>query len=175
MTFPVKAVANELLEIAWEKDINDVTPMKLQKLVYYAHGWWFGAFEKPLIDDQIEAWTFGPVVPDLYNATREYGNQPITKFLTEISLASLSNITVKTPRVPKENKKVRSCLEWIIESYGNFNGIELSNLSHEKQGPWDETVCENIKEFGSLPKNTDIPPKRIKEFFAQKLSEINGE
>ena len=36
---PSKVVANTILKLCWAKDINDVSQMKLQKLVYFAHGW----------------------------------------------------------------------------------------------------------------------------------------
>jgi len=78
MAYPAKSIANELLSLAHTRGISDVTPMKLQKLVYYAHGWWFGATGEPLIEEQIEAWQYGPVVPSLYEATKNFGNQSIT-------------------------------------------------------------------------------------------------
>ena len=47
-------VANEFISLA-KKDGYYFTPMQLLKLVYIAHGWMFGFFNEPLIDDDIEA------------------------------------------------------------------------------------------------------------------------
>ncbi|MCK4593343.1 DUF4065 domain-containing protein [bacterium] len=44
-----------------------ITTMRLQKLVYYCQAWSLVWDDAPLFDERIEAWTFGPVIPDLYN------------------------------------------------------------------------------------------------------------
>jgi hypothetical protein len=53
--FPVKAVANAILEKAFAEK-KPVTPLKLQKLLYYAHGYYSAAYGKALIDQPFEAW-----------------------------------------------------------------------------------------------------------------------
>ena len=69
-------VANEFISLA-KKDGYYFTPMQLLKLVYIAHGWMFGFFNEPLIDDDIEAWKYGPVIPNLYQAIKNYGSRQI--------------------------------------------------------------------------------------------------
>jgi len=41
--------------------------MKLQKLVYYAHGWHLALNNEPLIDEQVECWQYGPVISSLFH------------------------------------------------------------------------------------------------------------
>src|SRR5437762_397203 len=75
--YSARALANTFLELAKEEG-KSLSPLQLQKLVYYAHGWNLGIRNAPLIDAPIEAWRFGPVVQSLYHEFKEYGNNPIT-------------------------------------------------------------------------------------------------
>jgi uncharacterized phage-associated protein len=77
MAINALAVANHFLDIA-EKAGQRLTPMKLQKLVYFAHGWHLGLTGEPLLDEEIQAWSFGPVVRSVYNAFRDCGGDEIT-------------------------------------------------------------------------------------------------
>ena len=38
--------------------------MQVLKLVYYCHAWMLGLYGRPLIRQPIEAWRYGPVVPE---------------------------------------------------------------------------------------------------------------
>jgi len=53
--------------------------MQLIKLVYIAHGWTLGLYNQPLIGKQVEAWTYGPVIPSVYHDFKHYGRDPITQ------------------------------------------------------------------------------------------------
>ena len=71
-TYDPIAVANFFIQKSIETGL-EVTPMKLLKLVYIAHGWSLGLFGEPLIDEAVVAWTYGPVIPDLYKVLKDYG------------------------------------------------------------------------------------------------------
>ncbi|MCC7437458.1 MAG: DUF4065 domain-containing protein [Armatimonadetes bacterium] len=74
-----RIVGNSFLDIAL-KDGTALTPMKLLKLVYIAHGWHLGIMGKPLISDEVQAWKYGPVIPKLYSralSLRNSGNMEI--------------------------------------------------------------------------------------------------
>ena len=58
-------IANEFLRLAKESG-QSLTPMQLLKLVFIAHGWMLGLYGEPLISDDVQAWKYGPVIPDLY-------------------------------------------------------------------------------------------------------------
>lgn len=61
------AVANYLLYIMGEA-FDDLTNMKLNKLLYFAQGHYLQRYGKPLFDNAVEAWDHGPVVPEVYTA-----------------------------------------------------------------------------------------------------------
>lgn len=77
------AIANYFIELA-KNDDNLVSPMKLQKLVYFAHGWCLALADKPLINEKVEAWQYGPVVGSLYREFKKYGNEGITSPVVEL-------------------------------------------------------------------------------------------
>jgi uncharacterized phage-associated protein len=62
-------VADAILKIAKEQG-KPLTPLKLMKLVYIAHGWHMAIENQDLFNNRIEAWKYGPVIPDLYQVTR---------------------------------------------------------------------------------------------------------
>ena len=157
MKYSAKAVANKFIDIAKEKG-SPITPLKLQKLVYFAHGWYLSLTNgQPLIDEKIEAWRYGPVVPSLYHEFKSHGNRAIEMYATALEIDQ--GFRIVTPHLP-DDKNLSAFIDKIWEVYGKFTGIQLSNITHESNTPWDET-------WGSegVPKNTDIDDSVIKKYF----------
>lgn len=125
------AVANFFVE----KSINtgiELTPMKVIKMVYIAHGWYLCIKDKPLIDEAIEAWKYGPVVPTVYEKFRSYRDQQITK------MAQFSDCdSVQLPDI--QDHEIIRFLENIWEVYSGFTGLQLSTITHQADTPWYKT------------------------------------
>ena len=77
-----RAVANSILHNANETG-KKLTPMQLIKLVYVANGWSLALLNRPLISEQIQAWQYGPVIPNVYRAFNRFGSAAITASLNE--------------------------------------------------------------------------------------------
>ena len=79
MAYPVLSIANKIL--AYGAAANDegelFSNMKLQKLLYYVQGFHIAVFNRPLFNEDIEAWMYGPVVPAGYEYYQENGNKGI--------------------------------------------------------------------------------------------------
>ena len=54
-----------------------MTNLKLQKTLYYVQGYYLARFGKPLFEDEIVNWAYGPVVPEAYFKFCSYGASPI--------------------------------------------------------------------------------------------------
>ena len=132
MSFSPKAIANYFIDLAKEHG-DSVRPMKLQKLVYYAHGWYAGHTGKPLIDETVEAWQYGPVISSLYHEFKQFGSNPITTKATD--LVGLQIVEVPPP----EDESIRKFLRNVWTSYGKYTGLTLSEMTHAEGGPWDLT------------------------------------
>ena len=121
---------------------------RLLKLAYMAHGWTLAIIEKPLVNDYVQAWRYGPVIPSIYYAFRPYG---IDK-LNPIQLVEESAI----------ESDVNKLLVSVYELYRNLNANQLSALTHIKGGPWRATYVPNKK-------NIIIPNNLISDHFKDKL------
>ncbi len=168
MAFDSRAVANFFLQIAKEER-QSLTPMKLQKLVYFAHGWHLAITQKPLIHEQVEAWSFGPVIRTVYDSFKHFGKNPITEFATREVWdweKGMPKVQYETPQLPDDEsedvKFTKDLLRRIWEVYGGYTDVQLSNMTHEPGTPWDQ-VFQDYQ--GDIPRSTDIPRKSLQEYF----------
>ena len=153
MAYQSEAVANYFLNLGKEDEIP-ISPMKMQKLVYFAYGWYLAFFDKPLLGNKIQAWEYGPVVADLYHEFKRFGDKPITESATSYSFGQWDK-----PELP-EDKELMSFLDRIWEVYKKFDGIKLSNLTHTEDSPWNITR----KNTGNV-RFAIISDESIREYF----------
>lgn len=160
-----EAVANEFMKLAEHEQCSDFSPMKVQKLVYYAHGWHLGLFDTPLIREAIQAWKWGPVVPELYHEFREFGNEPIDRRARNMRWKD-GDLAEFEPEV--DNDQAKSLVAQIWKVYGGYSPVQLSNLTHENGSPWDMVA----KRFNyNIPFGIDIPNDLIQEYFKKQAAE----
>ncbi len=74
-----RAVADYFLIHVDEEAGDNLTNLKLQKLVYYAQGVHLALTGQPLFDDEICAWQLGPAIPTLYRQFSQTGGEPIPR------------------------------------------------------------------------------------------------
>lgn len=163
MGHSAKAVANALLQIAWDHQAQ-VTPLQLQKLAYIAHGWTLGLTDEPLVTDELaEAWQYGPVFPTLYHEFKEYGKGPISKKATDLNIVGPDfQFQVIEPAVPDDDTATWALLRRVWDQYGKYGGIALSDLTHRAGTPWAQ-VWNNSKGI----KNADIDNEIIKAHYKE--------
>lgn len=125
-----RTVANYILELA-DRDHNTLTPMQLLKLVYIAHGWSMGLRSTPLVSDRIEAWQYGPVIPNLYRAVRKFRSDPVSGPL----------MTGADDRLSDEDQDL---ITQVYEIYGHLSGPALSRLTHQPRSPWARTYEDGL-------------------------------
>ncbi len=134
-----KQIANWFVERAKEEGVS-LTIMKLVKIVYMAHGWCLAALNRPLIEEgEVEAWDYGPVIPDVYYTFRVKG----------VGTASVS-------KFPRDNWKrdidpdARKLLEEVWNRYKNKSALQLSDLTHTTEGPWEKTYQPGVR-YQAIP------------------------
>jgi uncharacterized phage-associated protein len=147
-----RIVANRFLELAREQG-RSLTPMQVLKLVYIAHGWMLGLNDRPLIHQPVEAWQYGPVVRDVYNAARGYGRGSIQ--------APLPNPGTSFDRYEDD------MIKQVYNLYGEMDGIALSNITHMPDTPWARTYKP-----GAF--STTIPNDLIAAHYKRLLRERNS-
>ncbi len=131
-TAPVnpKVVANYFL--AKSRNAGEsLSPMKIQKLVYIAHGWHLALSRGAcLIGSAVEAWSYGPVIPELYHEFKVFGAGAITrdaKFGFGESRGTLSEFQTQL-------------LDRVWKVYGGLTAVQLANMTHQEGTPWKEAV-----------------------------------
>jgi len=126
-----------------------ITHLKVHKLLYYAQAWAMANFNKPIFDEDMQAWTHGPVVPSVWQKYKDSGWQTIP------------------PESPVHlgDEKLESYLEIVFERYGKYSAKELERMTHNDD-PWRQTR-------GDLPLEarctTPIDKKLIRNFYAKKI------
>lgn len=166
MSFTAKAVANEFLEVA-KGDGDSLSSMKLQKLVYFAHGWYLALIDRPLLREPIEAWQFGPVVPDLYHEFKRFGSEPVTEEATELEIKQ-GKVWFFAPRIVDcEDEQERSCAMDVIKRvwsvYGRYSAVKLSNATHMEGTPWRQVYKDGSR-------HVVIPNEVIKRYFKSMIA-----
>lgn len=165
MGYPVKAVANAILQIASEHGAS-ITPLKLQKLTYISHGWNLGLNGDPLISDELpEAWPYGPVFPSLYHEFKHYGKGGISDRAREIVWDDFGPPSTVEPSVPSDDLFTWKLLRKVWDEYGKYGGGALSDLTHRKNTPWEITRSSS----GGV-KNVDIPNDVIRQHYEAIIS-----
>jgi uncharacterized phage-associated protein len=118
-------IASVFIELASKNDENDLTNLKLQKLLYFAQTEYYLKNNKPLFIDSIEAWEFGPVVPNVYHKYKSCGAFPITVFDNWEKANGLA-------------KEVISFIETIWQKWGKYSASYLVELTHKNNSPWSK-------------------------------------
>jgi uncharacterized phage-associated protein len=149
------AVANFFVEKSLATGI-ELTPMKLIKMVYIAHGWSLALSEKILINEGVEAWQYGPVIPKVYHEFKDYKNSQITRLCIELIQKDERGFEIITPQVTDEDDI--ELLDSVWNAYSHLSGLQLSSMTHETDTPWDVTWNKNSgKEIrGAIIPNDDI-------------------
>lgn len=140
MAYSAFAVANAFIQRAKEKRLKNLTPMKLQKLMYYAQAWHLRILQgDPLMDDNFCRWQFGPVVPAVYHEFKAYGYQAITKMAAARSPnPDDDGYRVRLiPQIPGEDEASWGLIDAIITRYGSIDAQVLSAMTHEEGSAWE--------------------------------------
>ncbi|WP_183365685.1 Panacea domain-containing protein [Gellertiella hungarica] len=149
--FDARHVLNSLLQRSFRETRTDFSPMKAQKILFYTHGWHLATTGKPAIDRPFAVWPYGPVVPDLYNALKQYGSGPILDYVTAPG-------DDRPYVVNPDFHQFYQALDIAWEKYIGIPAVNLSAMTHEPDSPWDRA------KRASLP---FIPNEMIRDYFVR--------
>lgn len=105
-----------------EKIGGSMSTMKLQKLCYYAQAWSLVWDEKPLFDEDFQAWANGPVCPELFYKTQ--GNYSVCAEDETGGNGTLSD-------------EQKDTINKVLDYYGVHDAQWLSQLTH-MEDPWKD-------------------------------------
>lgn len=121
-------IANNFLKRSLNEGII-ITPLKLQKLVYFAYATYLKATGFKLFSEPFETWSKGPALVNLYARFASYGNYPIRSFSKD-SCGHMYTI--------EEDEILKKCFDTVWGKYKNSSEEELSILACEEGTAWSK-------------------------------------
>lgn len=105
--------------------------LKLQKLLFYAQAWHLAIEEKPLFDEDFQAWIAGPIQPEVYYRFEPYKWYPIKEYPDKVELP---------PKIE----------EMLIDAIGEYGLCQAYYLETtiKSEDPW-------LNARGGIPENED--------------------
>ena len=145
-----------------------LTPLQVIKLTYIAHGYSLALLDEAMIEEEVEAWKYGPVVPSVYHAAKKYGGRKITELLysgipTSDKEDVKGAIAFISGRMSDGQKAV---LDGVLAVYGKFTGFELTDRTHVQDSPWERFY--KPRSYGQK-----IPNHIIKSYYKEAID--NGD
>ena len=147
MTYKALDIAKKLIFKAQNDEPNGgerLTNLKLQKLLYYQQGYHLAAFGTPLFSENIEAWMYGPVVPEVYDIFSGFGSSTLPDVDSDIQLSDQEEILFNQ----------------VYDAYREFSAIGLMNRTHAEK-PWIEATPHD--------RGTIIPQQSMSSYFKTQL------
>ena len=128
-------VANSILQRSFDEK-NDkalISHLKLQKLLYILHGWHLAVYGTPAFREEVHAWAYGPVVPDVYHTFKENKDDLIKTLGGDKSVVATSQ------------NLFYDLLTVVWEKYQDMTSFQLVNATHARGTPWDWARQEEKK------------------------------
>ena len=142
-------VARHLIELAAaELEPDHLTPLRLQKLLYYVQGWSLALRDQPMFEEQIQAWTNGPAVSAVWQEFKAYEREPIVNY-EESPSSSLS-------------LQDRFFTRLVWEEYKGYSASRLYEKTHNEE-PYRQ--ARGDLPLG-VPSNREISQQSMKQYFA---------
>lgn len=135
------------------EQMQEVTPLALQKMLYFTQGIYSVLFDKPLYEEDCQAWVHGPVYEDVFNMFRNFKYNPIEDHRFAVFKGRFSELT-------RQEKMV---LDLVINSFGLYSGKILEKITHNEK-PWKD-ARNGLDPLE--PSKAIITKESIKEYFSE--------
>ena len=164
MSYDARAVANYFLDLAEARRLR-LSALSLQKLIFFGHGWHLAIHNRPLIKNRIEAWPNGPVVPIVYDAFKHCDALHLVGRAKKFDPAKNCWLEIEIS-FEKESADIMSN---VFQSYSRYHAFALSEMTHEKNSPWDVVWNEPGQKVHI---GMSISDDSIRRFFHEKVRRI---
>jgi len=127
------------------EDPDYLTPLKLQKLMYFVQGWSLAESGRPMFAEPIEAWKHGPVVPEVFKTYR-----------AREKLAIVPDPSAPPPDLSPEHRAV---IRGVWDVYKRFSAFALSDMTHvdapyvEAYAPDGSGRCSAVIETSAIARS----------------------
>ena len=139
-------VAKYILSLSDPDEGDIISPLKLQKLLYYAQGFSLAIYDRAIFSEDVMAWNHGPVVREVYREYRDYGS---------------AHIPPPEDYDPEDilSTEEQELLNDVYTAYGQYSAWRLSAMTHEEP-PWRDTE-----------RDFTISHDKLKEYFKTRIED----
>lgn len=142
-----------VISYVFEK-LEEVTPLMLQKLLYFIQGVSYAVNGKPMFPENCQAWIHGPVYPEVYDIFRDFKYNPIEDARFAIFDGIDHTLTA-------EDRKV---IDLVINTFGMYSGKILEKITHSEM-PW---IVARIGYGDNIPSKEPISMESIRAYYVEK-------
>lgn len=159
MGYNVLDVCRYAINYSNENDYG-ISNLKLQKVLYFIQAYFLTNKKDhtPCFDEKIEAWDFGPVVPEAYHEYKQYGSGDIPSIESYILFDGDDIWNPK--RVGYSDGIIldgdKALIDKVIDKFSEYSATDLVSLTH-KQSPWIDAYVPY--------QNNEITIEAIREYF----------
>ncbi len=147
------SVSDKMLRVIayiFEK-LEEVTPLMLQKLLYFIQGVHSALYGKPIFEEDCRAWMRGPVYPEVYELFRDFKYNPADDARFALLKGSEGALTDDEKRV----------IDLVVNTFGMYGGKVLEKITHNED-PW----AEARKGYSdSIPSSELLSKERIMKYY----------
>lgn len=129
MSMSPTIVCNNILVRSFSDGGAPVTPMKLQKLLYFVACEYQKRTHTPLFSELFEVWKYGPVLRSVYDEFKSFGKDSITSYAKDAQGLSYIIDESTTPHLA-------AALNRIWTRFSGMDAIALSNITHQEGSGW---------------------------------------
>ena len=157
MVYNVLDVCRHVINYSNDKDYG-ISNLKLQKVLYFIQAYFLISTRERCFKEKIEAWDFGPVIPEAYREYKQFGSGDIPTISYVIDFND-ENIWDSKVRKYKDDTiasvdKIR--IEAVVDKFSDYSATDLVSITH-RQAPWKKAYQQG--------KNNEITIDAIKEYF----------
>ncbi len=147
------SVSNQMLRVIAYifKSLEEVTPLMLQKLLYFIQGIYSALYGEPLFVEECRAWIHGPVYPEVYELFKDFKYNPIDDVRFALFEGMETGLTAQEKRV----------VDLVVNTFGMYGGKTLEKITHNET-PWIE--ARNGYEEG-IPSNELLSKEQIMNYY----------
>jgi len=121
-------LCNNILRRGYEDGVS-ISPMKLQKLLYYVSVEYSKATGQKLFSEDFYVWKYGPVMPVVYNYFKPYSGKEIKEYSKDAS-GNASAYDESSSAV------LRRVLDRVWHDLGRLSAVAVSEMTHKSDSGW---------------------------------------
>lgn len=129
------------------KEGRPITNLRLQKLLYFIQGYSYCSKNEEMFREDMEAWPYGPVVPEVYFVYNGYSGAQIRREYDDVDI----------------NDDDRKIIDKVINVLSKYKDWDLVKATHEQDSPWAISI-ENFSK--------DIAKSEIRKYFKEKCKVV---